>query len=141
MNGLSGKKPGFNLDLKIGDIISINMKKTVNSKLPVKMRPEYDFDYTKARPNRFAGRIDQDQLVVVLDRDISQVFTTPESVKTVLRALITSMKPRKLIDPAQGWFWNKEWQKEEKELDQQIEKGELSPKFRSANEGIKWLKK
>ena len=67
------------------------MKKTVNSKLPGKMRPEYDFDYTKDRPNRFAGRIDQDQLVVVLDRDISQVFTTPESVKTVLRALITSM--------------------------------------------------
>jgi len=67
------------------------MKKTVNYKLPGKMRLEYDFDYTKARPNRFAGRIDQDQLVVVLDRDISQVFTTPESVKTVLRALITSM--------------------------------------------------
>ena len=67
------------------------MKKTVNSKLPGKMRPEYDFDYTKARSNRFAGRIDQDQLVVILDRDISQVFTTPESVKTVLRALITSM--------------------------------------------------
>jgi hypothetical protein len=67
------------------------MKKTVNSKLLGKMRPEYDFDYSKARPNRFTGRIDQDQLVVVLDRDISQVFTTPESVKTVLRALITSM--------------------------------------------------
>jgi len=39
------------------------------------MRPEYDFDYTTARPNRFAGRIDQDQLVAVLDMDISQVFT------------------------------------------------------------------
>jgi AbrB family looped-hinge helix DNA binding protein len=51
------------------------------------------------------------------------------------------LKPRKLIDPAQGWFWTKEWQKEEKEVDQQIKKGELSPKFRSANEGIKWLKK
>lgn len=55
------------------------------------MRPEYDFDYNKARPNRFTGRVNQDQLVVVLDREISQVFTTPESVITVLRALITSM--------------------------------------------------
>jgi hypothetical protein len=67
------------------------MKKTVTSKFQGEMRPEYDFDYNKARPNRFTGRVDQDQLVVVLDRDISQVFTTPESVTTVLRALITSM--------------------------------------------------
>jgi hypothetical protein len=67
------------------------MKKTLNSKPTGKMKAEYKFDYTKARPNRFAGRVNQDQLVVVLDRDISQVFTTPESVKTVLRALINSM--------------------------------------------------
>ena len=67
------------------------MKKTISSKETGTMRSEYRFDYTKARPNRFAGRVDQDQLVVILDRDISQVFTTPESVKTVLRALITSM--------------------------------------------------
>ncbi len=51
------------------------------------------------------------------------------------------LKPRKLIDPAQGWYWTREWQKEETEVDKQIEKGELSPKFRSAEEGLKWLKK
>jgi hypothetical protein len=60
------------------------------------MRPEYRFDYAKARPNRFAGRVDRQQLVVLIDPDISQVFSTPESVNTALRALITAMpKPSK----------------------------------------------
>jgi hypothetical protein len=55
------------------------------------MRPEYGFDYRKARPNRFAERIRKDRRVVVLDPDISKVFPSSESVNTVLRALITTM--------------------------------------------------
>jgi hypothetical protein len=55
------------------------------------MLPEYDFDYSKARPNRFAERIYKDRLVVILDPDISKVFTTTESVNAVLRALISTM--------------------------------------------------
>jgi len=55
------------------------------------MRREYRLDYSKARPNRFAGRSPGERLVVVLDPDIAQVFTTPESVNTVLRALIETM--------------------------------------------------
>ena len=55
------------------------------------LRDEYQFDYRKARPNRFADRIDRDCLVVTLDSDVSQVFTTSESVNNVLRALIESM--------------------------------------------------
>jgi hypothetical protein len=55
------------------------------------MCAEYSLDYSKARPNRFAGRIDRNRLVVVLDPDISEVFTTPESVNAVLRALIATM--------------------------------------------------
>jgi hypothetical protein len=54
--------------------------------------PEYDFDYTKAKPNRFATRVNQPLLkVVVLDSGVAQVFTTPESVNKVLRGLIESM--------------------------------------------------
>ncbi len=55
------------------------------------MLPEYDFDYSKARPNRFAGKISEGRLVVLLDPEVFQVFTTPEAVNTVLRALITAM--------------------------------------------------
>lgn len=51
------------------------------------------------------------------------------------------LKPRKLIDPTQGWHWTKEWQEEEAEVDSQIKKGELSPKFRTAREGLRWLRK
>ena len=55
------------------------------------MLPEYNFNYSKSRPNRFAGRISKDRVVVLLDPEVSEVFTTPESVNTVLRALITAM--------------------------------------------------
>ena len=56
------------------------------------MLPEYEFDYSKARPNRFASRFDEkDSLVVILDPDIAEVFTTPDTVNTVLRALISTM--------------------------------------------------
>jgi hypothetical protein len=55
------------------------------------MRAEYKFDYRKALPNRFAGRVDEDRVIVVLDPDVSQVFSTERDVNTVLRALIKTM--------------------------------------------------
>ncbi|MDX6444881.1 MAG: hypothetical protein QOH71_1955 [Blastocatellia bacterium] len=33
------------------------------------MLPEYDFDYRKAKPNRFVGRISKERVVVVLDSE------------------------------------------------------------------------
>lgn len=70
------------------------MKKTQTAKRQKSsedMRPEYKFDYRKAKPNRFASKANQFHTVVVLDPDIAEVFTTPESVNNVLRALITAM--------------------------------------------------
>ncbi|MFV2065342.1 MAG: hypothetical protein ACC645_00070 [Pirellulales bacterium] len=58
------------------------------------LRDEYEFDYSKAKPNRFASRVDQGRLVVALDPDVSDVFTTPEAVNKVLRALIEAMPAR-----------------------------------------------
>ena len=49
------------------------------------------------------------------------------------------LKPRKLIDPSQGWYWTKEWQKKEAKADKEIEQDELSPEFQNTKEGIKWL--
>ncbi len=54
------------------------------------MSPEYDFDYKKAKPNRFAGRIAKDRVVVLLDPEVSKVFTDSESVNEALRRLITA---------------------------------------------------
>ena len=59
------------------------------------LRPEYRFDYRKAKPNRFAGQPDEGRVVVVLDPDVSEVFHTPDSVNEVLRALIKTMPPRR----------------------------------------------
>ena len=55
------------------------------------MRSEYRFDYSRGKPNRFASRVDKNRLVVALDPDVSEVFTTPEAVNKVLRALIGAM--------------------------------------------------
>ena len=71
------------------------MKKTSIPKSSPKqtedIQPEYDFDYSKSRPNRFAGRISKERVVVVLDPEVAEVFTTPESVNSVLRALVTAL--------------------------------------------------
>lgn len=75
------------------------MKKTRTANLapePEKDMPsEYRFDYSKARPNRFAARLKRGSRAVVLDPDVAAVFSTPESVNAVLRALIGTM-PQKI---------------------------------------------
>ena len=50
------------------------------------------------------------------------------------------LKPRKLIDPSQGWYWTKEWQKMEAQVDEEIQNGQISSAFKTAQEGLKWLK-
>ena len=68
------------------------MKKTPKvSESDDDMLPEYRFDYSKAKPNRFAARIKKGSRPVVLDPDVAAVFSTPESVNAVLRALIATM--------------------------------------------------
>ena len=58
------------------------------------MLSEYKFDYSKAKPNRFAGRLSSERVVVLLDPEVSRVFTTSESVNTVLRALVAALPER-----------------------------------------------
>jgi hypothetical protein len=62
------------------------------------MRAEYCVDYSKAKPNRFASRVDKSRLVVALDPDVSVVFTTSDAVNNVLRALIGAMPTAKPCD-------------------------------------------
>ncbi len=71
------------------------MKKTRTTKQSPEperdMLPEYRFDYSKARPNRFAAHLKPGSRAVVLDPDVAAVFSTPESVNAILRALIETM--------------------------------------------------
>jgi hypothetical protein len=52
------------------------------------MSPEYKFDYSQAKPNRFAEKYDQTQRTVVLDSDVAENFPSSESVNEALRFLI-----------------------------------------------------
>ncbi len=60
---------------------------------PDDMKPEYRFDYAKARVNRFAPGVSEGSLVVVLDPDIARVFKTQAEVKSALRGLMKTMEP------------------------------------------------
>jgi len=70
------------------------MKKAPTKKNDAKereLRDEYRFNYRKAKPNRFADRYQAGSRVIVLDADVAKVFTTTESVNSVLRALMQAM--------------------------------------------------
>ncbi len=49
---------------------------------------EYDLDYSKSKPNRFAEKYQQMQRTVVLDSDIAENFPSAESVNEALRFLV-----------------------------------------------------
>jgi hypothetical protein len=71
------------------------MKKMPKTKTKAKresgLRPEYRFDYSKAKPNRFAEPTRPGCVAVLLDPDVANVFKSPESVNAVLRALMATM--------------------------------------------------
>ena len=66
---------------------------------------------------------------------------TGDYVEALLEEDHIALKPRKLVDPSQGWYWTKEWQDKEKDVNGEIEKGDVSPIFQTAEEGLEWLKK
>ncbi|MEK7249734.1 MAG: hypothetical protein AAB209_04850 [Bacteroidota bacterium] len=74
------------------------MKKTRSTKreslLDDDLLPEYNIDYGKAKPNRFAKYFTRDRIMVTLDPDVGKVFTNTRHVNDVLRALIKTMPKR-----------------------------------------------
>lgn len=71
------------------------------------LRPHYDFDYSKMKPNRFAGMDLQfkGRRAILLDEDVAEVFDQ-ETVNTVLRSAMKAMRtaaaaaPKKTRAPA-----------------------------------------
>jgi hypothetical protein len=51
--------------------------------------PEYAFDYSKAKPNRFV--VSETGVTVVLDADVAAVFKTSEAVNKALRAILAAI--------------------------------------------------
>ncbi len=56
------------------------------------LRNEYDIDYSKSKPNRFATKLEKGAVAVVLDPDVAAVFGTSKSVNTLLRSVISAVK-------------------------------------------------
>jgi hypothetical protein len=55
------------------------------------LRPHYDLDYSRSRPNRFAERFAEGTVAVVLDPDVAMVFQSSEAVNAFLRSAISAM--------------------------------------------------
>jgi hypothetical protein len=54
------------------------------------MLPEYNFDCSKARSNRFATFTDKN-ITVKLEPDVAKIFKTSEDVNKALRAIISAI--------------------------------------------------
>lgn len=60
---------------------------------PEDMLPEYDLDWSKAKPNPYAARL-KDTVAVVLAPDVARAFPTSESVNTALRSVLAAVPRR-----------------------------------------------
>jgi len=49
------------------------------------------------------------------------------------------IRPIMEIPQSQAWFWTPEWQKDEQGVQKDVLAGNLSPSFKSAEEGINYL--
>lgn len=66
------------------------MKKTDDD-----IRSEYQFDYSKAEPNRFAKDTTVNYTVVNIEEDVAKIFNSKDSVNKALRAIISAMPKKK----------------------------------------------
>jgi hypothetical protein len=55
------------------------------------LQAEYRFDYSLARPNRFASRMKHGTIAVVLDPDVASAFQSSEAVNNFLRSVLSAM--------------------------------------------------
>jgi hypothetical protein len=53
--------------------------------------PEYNFNYNKARTNRFAAQVNETKITVTLESDVAKVFKTSEDVNKALRAILSAL--------------------------------------------------
>ncbi|MCK5720886.1 MAG: hypothetical protein KAH84_13195 [Thiomargarita sp.] len=65
------------------------------------MLSEYHFDYSKAKPNRFAKQAET-RITITLDPDVAQIFTTSEAVNKALRAILVALPDSQLHEKARS---------------------------------------
>ena len=58
------------------------------------LHDKYEFDYSQAKPNRFASCMKKGGRLVVLEPEVAEAFPESESVNAVLKALLKTMPSR-----------------------------------------------
>jgi hypothetical protein len=75
------------------------MKKAlVRKKRPAKqetLRSECRFDYSKSKPNRFAAKMSEGAIAVVLEPDVAAVFKSSKTVNALLCTVISAIPQSK----------------------------------------------
>ena len=66
---------------------------------PDDMLPEYELDWSKAKPNPYAARL-KDTVAVVLAPDVARAFPNSESVNTALRSVLAAVPRRSRARPS-----------------------------------------
>jgi len=75
-----------------------NGMKAVKQKAKDELRPEYDFDYSKAVRGKYHRRLlDEGSNVAVLDPDIAKAFHDSASVNEALRSLLELTRSTKRL--------------------------------------------
>jgi hypothetical protein len=74
--------------------MSKTSRKPRKSRPESKLRAEYTFDYSRSRSNRFASRMRENAVAVVLEPDVAQVFDSSDSVNRLLRSVISALPQR-----------------------------------------------
>ena len=65
------------------------------------LRPEYTFDYSKAKPSPYAERLQGRTVAVVLEPDVAAAFPDSKAVNRQLRAVVATVprRSRKRVAP------------------------------------------
>lgn len=75
------------------------MRKTTKRKKELKdkdeLLPEYRFQRSKLKPNRFAARMPAETIAVVLEPDVAAVFKSAKTVNALLRSVISAKQQSK----------------------------------------------
>ena len=58
------------------------------------LRPHYDFDYSKAKPNPYAAQLKGRVVAVILDPDVAAAFPSSEAVNKKLRSVLAAVPRR-----------------------------------------------
>ena len=79
---------------------------------------------------------------ITLPRDMRSKFNLAEGdyVEAETKDGFIVLRPVKLIQPDQEYFYTREWQEKEAEVDQEIRRGDIVGPFHSAKEAIETLR-